>query len=148
MARARERAAIAQVGIRSIAAEEAETIDRARVVWAHEIAAAEADPAAGRSVWVERVLSMVGSGPVYVTVDLDVFDAGVMPATGTPEPGGLDWWQVTGLLAAVSRNARIVGLDVVELCPTPGAHGAAFLAAKLAYRGVALALATPNGAAR
>ncbi|MEJ2189142.1 MAG: arginase family protein [Acidobacteriota bacterium] len=57
-----------------------------------------------------------------------------VPATGTPEPGGLDWYQVTGLLAAVAESRRVVGFDVVELLPTPGQWASEFLAAKLVYR--------------
>ena len=57
-----------------------------------------------------------------------------MPATGTPEPGGLDWYHVTDLLRAVMRERNVVAMDVVELMPTPGLHACDFLAAKLVYR--------------
>jgi agmatinase len=71
---------------------------------------------------------------VYVTIDLDAFDPSILPATGTPEPGGLDWYQVTGLLAEVARHRRVVAFDVVELAPMSGHHASAFTAAKLIYR--------------
>ena len=138
MARAMERSAIVQVGIRSVGGEEVGALDASRVVWGHEIAASELRGVEGRAEWVERVVELVGDGPVYVTIDLDVFDPAVVPATGTPEPGGLDWWQVTGVLAAVAARARIVGFDVVELCPRPGGHGSAFAAAKLVNRLLAM----------
>lgn len=71
---------------------------------------------------------------VYVTVDLDGFDPSLVPGTGTPEPGGLTWYQVTGLLRAVAKRARLVGADIVELAPLPGQPAGDFLAAKLAYK--------------
>jgi len=71
---------------------------------------------------------------VYVTIDVDVFDPAVMSATGTPEPGGLSWHDVTMLLARVVQEKDVVAFDVVELLPTPGLHACDFLAAKLVYR--------------
>jgi agmatinase len=71
---------------------------------------------------------------VYVTVDLDALDPAIMPATGTPEPGGLDWYRTIAVLRAVAAARRIVGFDVVELAPIPGFVGPDFLAAKLVYR--------------
>ena len=78
---------------------------------------------------------------MYVTIDLDGFDPSLVPATGTPEPGGLDWYQVTGLLERVASGRRVVGFDVVELCPAPGQWASEFLAAKLVYRFLSLILA-------
>ncbi|GJM19006.1 MAG: agmatinase [Phycisphaeraceae bacterium] len=127
MARAREVAPIVQVGIRSIAPEEAATIDESRVVFAHEILRAQND------AWIERTLLKL-SKKVYVTIDLDAFDPSVVPATGTPEPGGLSWLHVDKLLTAVAEKADVVGFDVVELCPAPGHHASAFTAAKLVTR--------------
>jgi agmatinase len=127
MARARERAEIVQVGIRAIDRSEWETMDRDRVFWAHEIA-----PAAGRE-WMSRAVGLLSEN-VYVTIDLDAFDPGLVPATGTPEPGGLDWRTVNDLIRAVSRERRVVGLDVVELCPHEAHHASDFLAAKLVHR--------------
>jgi agmatinase len=71
---------------------------------------------------------------VFITIDLDVFDPSIMPATGTPEPGGLGWYDVLGLLRTVALTRRVVGFDVVELCPIPGNVAPDFLAARLAYK--------------
>ncbi len=71
---------------------------------------------------------------VYITIDLDVFDPSIMPAVGTPEPGGLLWQQVIELLRYVSDRKQIVGFDVVELCPDQGPASCAFTAAKLMYK--------------
>jgi len=78
---------------------------------------------------------------VYVTIDLDVFDPSVMPAVGTPEPGGLGWQEVLALLRRVSRAKRIVGFDVVELCPDEGPTACTYLAARLVYKMIGYALA-------
>jgi agmatinase len=69
---------------------------------------------------------------VYVTIDVDVFDPGIMPSTGTPEPGGLGWYQVLKLLSAISTSKRIVGFDIVELCPSAN-KAPDFMVAKLIY---------------
>ena len=74
------------------------------------------------------------SDEVYITIDLDAFDPGVMSAVGTPEPGGLGWYEVLRILRRVTREKRIVGFDVVELCPREGPVSCAFLAAKLVYK--------------
>lgn len=77
---------------------------------------------------------------VYVTIDIDCLDSGIMPAVGTPEPGGLTWWDVTGVLTAVAQRRRIVGFDITELAPDYGVRANAQLCAKLAYRAIGLAL--------
>ena len=77
---------------------------------------------------------------VYVTIDIDCLDSGIMAAVGTPEPGGLTWWDVTGVLTAVARRRRIVGFDITELAPDYGVRANAQLAAKLAYRAIGLAV--------
>ncbi|GAB4390701.1 MAG: agmatinase [Thermodesulfovibrionales bacterium] len=124
MARAREFVKdVVSVGIRSMDASEAGGLDLSRVFFAHELQAGDG--------WVEEALGKL-PGEVYVTIDLDVFDPGIMPSTGTPEPGGLGWYQVMGLLRAVARQKTIVGFDVVELCPTEN-KAPDFLAAKLVY---------------
>jgi len=71
---------------------------------------------------------------VYVSIDLDVFDPAVMPAVGTPEPGGLGWYETLDLLRDVTKDKKVVGFDVVELCPIKGQVASDFLAAKLVYR--------------
>ncbi|MDH3253814.1 MAG: agmatinase [Acidobacteriota bacterium] len=135
MARVRELCPIVQVGIRSVDADEVEGLDAARVFWAHEIVG---EPTA---TWSKRVVDLL-SDTVYVTIDMDGFDPSVVPATGTPEPGGLDWYQVTGLLAEVARRRHVVGFDVVELLP--GHPPSAFTAAKLIYRFLAEIFAAPG----
>jgi len=70
---------------------------------------------------------------VYLTIDLDVFDPSVLPATGTPEPGGMSWYEVMALMKAVFQRRTVVGFDVVELCPRLEHWGSDFLAAKLVY---------------
>ncbi|NPU83773.1 MAG: agmatinase [Syntrophaceae bacterium] len=82
---------------------------------------------------LDRISELL-EGDLYITVDLDALDPAFMPATGTPEPGGIDWRALTGLLRRVSRRARIRGFDVVELSPLPGLVAPDFLAAKLVYR--------------
>lgn len=128
MARAREICDIVQVGIRAVDESEIAGLDDQRVVWAHQINGPRAQPG-----WVERVLGHL-TDQVYVTIDLDGLDPSIVPATGTPEPGGLDWYQVTDLLGRVASSHRVVGFDVVELLPTPGQWASEFLAAKLVYR--------------
>ena len=83
--------------------------------------------------WVEQVCRAL-SEEVYVTIDLDVLDPAIMPAVGTPEPGGLDWKTLTQFLAHLAREKTVVGFDVVELAPIPGLIAPDFLAAKLIYR--------------
>ncbi len=83
--------------------------------------------------WMDRVLDSLGDS-VYVTIDIDGFDPAYAPGTGTPEPGGLDWYQVTGILRLVAAEKTIVGADVVEVMPIPGQAATEFLAARLAYK--------------
>jgi agmatinase len=139
MRRVRDLVPAASVGIRSFSEEEAEFM-RARPVplWS---------PRAFRALrgdW-DPVLSAL-TGTVYVTFDLDAFDPAVVPATGTPEPGGLDWYEAVDLLRAVSEHSRIVGFDVVELAPIPGQVASDFLAARLAYRLIGFALVSRGAA--
>ena len=127
MARARERCPIVQVGIRAVDAAEMPGLDADRVFWAHDIVPAPDDS------WMDDVVQLL-TGHVYVTIDLDAFDPSLIPATGTPEPGGLEWYPVNRLLRRVARASRVVGFDVVELLPAVGHHASAFAAAKLVYR--------------
>jgi agmatinase len=142
MRRVREIVPAASVGVRSLSEEEARHIE-AHPVWtwsARQFRALQGN-------WDPILKSL--SEEVYVTFDLDALDPSIMPATGTPEPGGLDWYEAVDLLAAVSRRARIVGFDVVELAPIPGQVAPDFLAARLTYRMIGLALASvPTGALR
>ncbi len=118
-----------QVGIRSLSAEEAEVIPklRTKIYWAKDIVRLADDK------WIPKVVKDL-SKHVYLTVDLDGFDPACVPATGTPEPGGLGWHQVTALIREVARQRKIVAMDVVELLPQPGDHASDFLAAKLVYK--------------
>jgi agmatinase len=118
-----------QVGIRSLSVEEAQAIPHltTSIYWAKDIARAPLKS------WIAKVLADL-SPNVYLTIDLDGFDPAFVPATGTPEPGGLDWMQVTSLIRAVADHKKIVGMDVVELLPQPGDHASDFLAAKLVYK--------------
>jgi agmatinase len=118
-----------QVGIRSVSIEEAEAIPglRTKIYWAKEIARAPLES------WIPRVVADL-SPHVYLTIDLDGFDPAFVPATGTPEPGGLDWYQVISLIRAVAAKKKIVAMDVVELLTQPGDHASDFLAAKLIYK--------------
>ena len=74
------------------------------------------------------------SDEVYISIDLDVLDPSMMAAVGTPEPGGMGWEQLTGLLRRVAESRRIVGFDVTELSPAEGPEACAFTAAKLVYK--------------
>lgn len=127
MARVREVAEIVQVGIRSADAAEISALDPDRVFWAHEILQRPT------CEWVAEAVSLL-SESVWVTIDLDGLDPAIMPATGTPEPGGLLWHHLQALLARITEGRRVVGFDVVELCPHPAHWGADFLAAKLVHR--------------
>jgi len=129
MRRVRERVDnVSQVGIRSYSADEFSFM-KERGITLHP-----ASTWRGDSPQIEAVLSDLGEGPVYVTFDLDVLDPAYMPATGTPEPGGLGWWDALKLLDAVSAKREIVGFDVVELIPMAGTIAPDFLAAKLVYK--------------
>ena len=126
---------IAQVGIRSLTEDEHALIDgsnRITTVFADEIVRET------RSDWIQHVVAGL-TDQVYVTIDVDGLDPSIMPATGTPEPGGLSWDQVNQLLEAVAAEHTIVGGDLVELAPIGGSVAPDFLAAKLAYRLMALA---------
>jgi len=86
--------------------------------------------------WVDRVLNALGE-TVYITIDIDGFDPSFAPGTGTPEPGGLDWYQITGLLRLVAAEKTVVGADITEVMPLPGQAVTEFLAARLAYKLIA-----------
>ena len=124
--RSLEHASCTQVGIRSLSPEEAEAVGglRTRIFWDWNMR--EGD-------WISRVVESL-SGPVYITIDVDGFDPAIMPATGTPEPGGLGWYEALALLKAVLAARRVVGVDVVELSPIPGMIAPNFLCAKLIYK--------------
>lgn len=117
---------VVQVGIRSVCLEEKEHIVTDNMFYAHEIVGKNPE-------WMERVVERL-QGPVYLTIDLDGLDPSVLPATGTPQPGGLSWYELTTLLVKVFRQREVVGFDVVELCPQPDNVISDVLAASLVYK--------------
>ncbi len=127
MRHAIEYAPIVQVGIRSLTIEEHHFIRDRNIpcFFAHEL---HRDPGL-----FERVLPCLGPN-VYISIDLDVLDPAIMPAVGTPEPGGLSWYAVTDLLRTVIRERRVIGLDFMELNPVPQFVAPDFLAARLVYK--------------
>ncbi|MFO7934117.1 MAG: agmatinase [Bacteroidales bacterium] len=125
MARVKEICPITQVGIRSMDAEERKGMDPDRVFFQDKII--------GEPGWMDRVMQSL-ERQVYLTLDLDVLDPSVMPSTGTPEPGGMDWYTLLDLLRRVSEEKEVVGFDVVELCPSETIKAPDFLAAKLIYK--------------
>ena len=133
MRRVRELVPAASVGIRSMSEEEAEHLRlHPAPMWSTR------QFRALRGQW-QPVLDALGP-EVFVTFDLDALDPGILPGTGTPEPGGLDWFEAVDLLRAVAERSRIVGFDIVELAPIPGQVASDFLAARLTYRLLGLAL--------
>lgn len=127
---------LVQVGTRSIAPEDIEYAGQKgiRIFYASEIAKS-AD-----SSWIEEIVSKL-SDNVYVTIDVDGLDPSVMPSVGTPEPGGLQWYQLLELLKKVAAKKNIIGFDVVELCPLPGNIAPDFTAAKLVKKLIAYSFA-------
>ncbi|MHC4471833.1 MAG: agmatinase [Planctomycetota bacterium] len=123
---------VVSVGIRSLSREEAEYVERegASIHWARDTA--------GRTDWIPRAVSEL-SPNVYLTIDLDGLDPSIMPATGTPEPGGLGWYETLALIRETARARTIVGADIVELAPIEGLVAPDFLAARLALKVVACA---------
>lgn len=118
---------LVQAGIRSMSQEEADFKRSSPVVTVFDHQLKQ-----GEKV-LEDVIQHL-TDDVYLTVDLDVLDPAIMPATGTPEPGGLSWYEIIRLLRTLCRQKRVVAFDVVELCPQSGNVAPDFLAAKLMYR--------------
>ncbi|MHB8084935.1 MAG: agmatinase, partial [Dehalococcoidia bacterium] len=117
---------ITQVGIRSLSLEENQYI------MSNKLKPFFFEREYGPSI-IEKITASL-SDNVYLSIDLDVFDPSLMSAVGTPEPGGMNWDQVMGLLKTVSKSKNIVGFDVVELCPEQGPAACSFTAAKLVYK--------------
>jgi len=128
MARAKEVATVAQVGIRSSAIEEKENILPDRIFYAHDLHDAKEG-----SNWMYMVSQKLHDN-VYLTIDLDVFDPAIMPSTGTPEPDGLYYREVLNFLKLINERHNIIGVDIVELCPNEVNKAPDFLASKLIYQ--------------
>jgi len=116
-----------QVGIRSLSPEEAAAAPGLRTTIFYDYNM-RADPR-----WIDRVVESL-TDTVYITIDVDGFDPAIMPATGTPEPGGLSWYEMLALLRAVTERRTVVGCDIVELSPMAGNIAPNFLCAKLIYK--------------
>lgn len=125
-----------QAGIRSMDASEVNGLNRDRIFFAHEIIK-------GSNVVPKLIRELTQD--VYITIDLDVLDPSIMPSTGTPEPGGLDWYNLLGLLEPVIMERNVVGMDVTELLPNPVNRAPDFLAAKLIYRILSMIFAQKGG---
>ncbi len=127
MRRCLDFASITQVGIRSLSTEEAEALPRLGTTVFYDYSMRR-DPQ-----WIDRVVETLAD-KVYVTIDVDGMDPAIMPATGTPEPGGLSWPEITALLRATAERRTVVATDIVELSPIPGMVAPSFLCAKLIYK--------------
>lgn len=116
-----------QVGIRSLSSEEARVIPNlpTKVFYAKDIV--------GRTDWIDEAVDSL-TEDVYLTIDVDGFDPSLIPTTGTPEPGGLMWYDVVWLIKKTAEKRRIVGMDVTELSTAPGNNSPSFLTAKLIYK--------------
>ena len=116
-----------QVGIRSISVDEARGLDQlpTRIFWAKDIA--------GRDDWWDDAVNPLTEN-VYLTIDIDALDPSLVSATGTPEPGGLGWYETIGLIRTLARKRRVVGMDLTEYSFIEGQNASAFLCAKLIYK--------------
>lgn len=127
MRRIGEISPVAAAGVRNLSQEEYRFIQTGRAV------VFQAGELKGTEQWRKQVLDRLGQN-VYLTFDLDVLDPSIMPAVGTPEPGGLLWYQTLDFLKELVNTKNLVGFDVVELCPIPGLVAPDFLAARLIYK--------------
>ena len=125
MARAQDVCPIVQVGIRSMDVGENDRLDPNRVFWAHKIM--------DNDLWMDKAIDLL-TEDVYLTIDLDGFDPSILPSTGTPEPGGLMWYQTLKFLRKMIARKNLVGFDIVELCPNPDEKSSDFAASKLLYK--------------
>jgi len=119
-----------QVGIRSLSAEEAGSLADlpTKIYWARDIV--------GRTDWIDGAIDSLTEN-VYLTIDIDGLDPSLVPTTGTPEPGGLGWYEVLTLLRRLAEKRRVVGMDLVEFSKTETSDAPAFLCAKLVYKALA-----------
>ena len=127
MRRSLQYASVTQVGIRSLSTEEAEVLPKLKTTVFFD-STMRRDPN-----WIDTIVESLGQN-VYVTIDVDGMDPAIMPSTGTPEPGGLSWPEITRLLRTTAERRRIVSADIVELSPIPGMVAPNFLCARLLYK--------------
>jgi len=127
MRRTLEFARATQVGIRSLSPEEAAAAPTLPTQIFYDFNMRQ------QPDWMDRVVESLGE-TVYITIDVDGFDPAIMPATGTPEPGGLSWYEALTLLRRVIERRNVVGCDIVELSPMGGNVAPNFLCAKLVYK--------------
>jgi agmatinase len=125
MARAREFAPVVQVGIRSMSVGELQYAEKDRIFYAYQLY--------NDKTLYRKALDKLTAN-VYITIDLDVFDPSIMPSTGTPEPGGPDYFELMHFLRDVIKSRNVVGFDVVELCPSSTNKSPDFIAAKVIYQ--------------
>lgn len=116
-----------QVGIRSLSPEEARDLPALPTTIFYDFDMRKDEN------WIDRVVDSLGE-TVYITIDCDGLDLAIMPAVGTPEPGGLSWYEILALLRRTIASRRVVGCDLVELCPIPGLIAPNYLCAKLVYK--------------
>ena len=114
-----------QVGIRSMDVIETTIMDKNKVFFAHDLAMDD--------YWMENAIDLMTNN-VFLTIDLDAFDPSILPSTGTPEPGGLLWYETLEFLKKIFKEKNVVGFDIVELCPNENEKSSDFLAAKLYYK--------------
>ncbi|MDX8552817.1 agmatinase [Tenacibaculum sp. 1B UA] len=116
---------LVQVGIRSMDISEKSSMNMDKVFFAHDMAVNE--------YWMDEVIDQL-TGNVFITFDLDAIDPSLLPSTGTPEPGGLFYYETLEFLKKVFTERNVVGFDIVELCPNENEKSSDFLAAKLYYK--------------
>ncbi|HKJ06491.1 MAG TPA: agmatinase [Flavobacteriaceae bacterium] len=116
---------LVQIGIRSMDAIEKTVMDTEKVFFAHEMVT--------NDYWMENAIDLMTDN-VFITFDLDAFDPSILPSTGTPEPGGLLWYETLDFLKQIFEQKNVVGFDIVELCPNENDKSSDFLAAKLYYK--------------
>jgi agmatinase len=142
MARVQDRVEIVAVGIRAISADEMRVVRKAE-----NIHVFLADDIHSGDAWMDDVIARLGED-VYITFDVDGLDPAIMPSTGTPEPGGLQWYPVMKLLRRVFAERTVHAADIVELAPIPGLSAPDFLTAKLAYKMIGYRFAAGDGRRR
>jgi agmatinase len=120
-----------QVGIRSISADEARLLATGiptKIYWARDVA--------GKTKWIDEAIENLTEN-VYLTIDIDGLDPSLVPTTGTPEPGGLGWYETLELIRKLAERKRIVGMDLVEYSYVENYDSPAFLCSKLVYKSLA-----------